>query len=209
EADAREAASRPEASPRGAGRGLPVLGAAAAGLGWLAAVALLGLAARALVVGALQPATAPAVAARTVAVAGLGTAHDVRATRLDNALAGPILVVRGRLDARASAGSRGVEVQLVGPGGEPLPEAAAWAGPPLSDLQLRELAPEVLREELARGASRLTAGGGGPFHAVFAEVPPGAADVSLRARPLPSTSPPPTAAPPAAAAPATAPPSSG
>jgi hypothetical protein len=126
-----------------------------------------------------------------VEIAGLGTARDVRGAWLENALSGPLFVVSGRLEAAGAVGARGLEVRLTGPDGQPLAGIAAWAGPPLSELQLRELAPEVLRDSLAGAAGALAFGGGGRFHAVFAEVPPDAVDFSLRALPLPSTSPPP------------------
>lgn len=176
---------------------LPGLGPVGAAAGWTATLVLSALAVSALLTRTLDPPRALEPAPRTVELAH-GTAFDVRGGYVDNALAGELFVVSGRFEPTGTTwgpAAQGVEVQLLGAGGRELSGAASWAGPELSELQLRELAPESLREALGQSAAFLGSSKKGRFQAVFAEVPPDAVDFSLRARPLPSTSPPPSPPP--------------
>jgi predicted Zn finger-like uncharacterized protein len=142
-------------------------------LGWLATAALLALVA----FGALRPGPVGAVDAEHPPVAGLELV-GLRARLLENAHAGPILVVSGRL-RNPAASPRGtetpLEVQLLDAAGRSL-DASAPIGPSLDVARLREEDPDRLRAEQSEAAARwtrtpLAAGSELAFDAVFAAAP--------------------------------------
>jgi predicted Zn finger-like uncharacterized protein len=153
-----------------------------AALGWVLALALavFGLAA------GLQPpppVPAPLLAARTTSVLGLEV-RGIHGRIVENAFAGPLYVVTGRLENAPDAtwAAYGtIEVQLVTPDGAPLSPEAVPAAAPLNEALVRELPPDRIRRALASGAPSLLwpplgPGESRPFQAIFAELSPGAVD---------------------------------
>jgi predicted Zn finger-like uncharacterized protein len=142
-------------------------------LGWLATVALVVLAG----FGALRPDRVGAVDAGHAPVAGLELV-GLRARLLENAHAGTLLVVSGRLRNPASsarAPETRLEVRLLDGDGEPL-AASAPIGPSLDTARLREEDPDRLRAEQADAAASwartpLAAGAELAFDAVFPDAP--------------------------------------
>jgi hypothetical protein len=104
---------------------------------------------------------------------------EASARILENAAAGPILVVRGRLrNPGPSPRALGapLEVQLLDADGSPLAGQTALAGAPLPDLRLREASPEeMLGAQQAAAPSFLgapvAAGSELSFSAIFAPLP--------------------------------------
>jgi hypothetical protein len=153
--------------------------------GWVlfAALATLGLygAARA---GRPLPAPAPALQV----VGGVG-AEALRGQLLENAVAGPVLVVSGTLVNRGESPlplRSALRVQLVDEDGTPLEEPAVAAGLAVPEASLREESPARLREELDRGARALAGRSLAPgeriaFQALFERLPPAAAGFVLEA----------------------------
>lgn len=140
--------------------------------------------------GALRPPSAPLGAATLAPVAGFEV-REARARIVENAAAGPILVVSGRLrNPGPSARPLGapLAVQLLDDGGAPLPGGAAPAGPALPDARVRESAPEQLLAAQQAAAATLAgapvaAGAELGFSAVFAPAPRAASRFALA--PLP------------------------
>lgn len=114
---------------------------------------------------------------------------EARARILDNAVAGPVLVVSGRLrnpEAAPRALGAPLRAQLLDAAGAPLDGATVLAGPALSARQLREDAPERLRAVQEAGAAEFArqpveAGGELPFDAIFGPLPLRAARVAFDA----------------------------
>ncbi len=186
-----ETPQAPETAPRAPARPGRVRAPRAAGVlvavGWAVSLALLAAGLGQVVRSSAAPPAAPALA-RVLQVGGL-SAVDVRAQLVENAVAGPMLVVRGRLELTAPGAlppGGGLRVQLVSATGQPLAGATAWAGPGLDEAARRELAPRALREAQESRAGFLAgAMGAVPFEAVFAEVPEEAADFVLEGAPTP------------------------
>jgi predicted Zn finger-like uncharacterized protein len=180
----------------------------AAWAGW-AGVALL---ASAIGWGALR---APAEATASLGpVAGFELVQ-ARGRWIENALAGPILVVSGELrnpgPAPRALGSA-VVVSLLESDGTPIEASVATAGAPFGDQRLRERDPLELRAEAERAAGALAArelapGESLPFDAVFERAPGGAErfdlDTKPIAHPVPEAPAPPSAVPPTQPPPAT------
>jgi len=143
--------------------------------GWAAALVL-----SAAVAWASLPVRAPAPVL-LAPVAGFDVV-EARVRILENATAGPMLVVSGTLrnpDVAPRTLGSALEVRLLDVDGQLLAGSAA-AGPLLSERQLREEPPERLRVAQAAGADRwarrpVAAGGELGFDAVFATRPPAAA----------------------------------
>lgn len=173
-------ATRPT-SPPATARLTPTAHAA----GWAAAIALCAGVAWASLSAPRSTPVAPAV------VAGFDVT-DTRARIVDNAAAGPVLVVSGRLrnpGAAARALGAPLHVELLDPAGIPLVGASALAGPALSMRRVREEAPERLRAAQAAGAAEfarqtVAAGGELRFDAVVGPLPRAAASVVLDVRDL-------------------------
>jgi len=154
--------------------------------GW-AAVGLLSLA---IGLGALRaPVRAEALPPTPIEGLELSALHG---RWIENALAGPILVVSGEF-RNAGAAPRAVGsvlvASLLSADGAPLEDAEATAGPSLAPERLREEAPDLLRAELENGAVGLAAdelppGQSVAFDAVFARAPAAAARFDLGTRPL-------------------------
>ncbi len=152
--------------------------------GWASAAALSAVVAWASLSAPASTSTSVAL----VPVAGFDVT-DARARILDNAVAGPVLVVSGRLrnsEAAPRALGTPLRVRLLDATGTPLEGATVLAGPALSPRQLREHAPERLRAVQESGAAELArrpveAGGVLPFDAIFGPLPAGAAGVAFDA----------------------------
>jgi predicted Zn finger-like uncharacterized protein len=136
--------------------------------------------------GALRPASSGAGAVRMAPVAGFEVS-EARARIVENAAAGPILVVSGRLRNPGPA-SRALgaplAVQLLDDDGAPIAGASVEAGAALSEASLREDAPETLlaAQQAAAGgfaAAPVAAGAELGFAAVFAPAPHGAHGIAL------------------------------
>lgn len=159
-------------------------GVSAQGLGgWAAAVAL----AAGVAWASLGPAAAPANPSSILPVSGFEVS-EVHARVAENAAAGPILVVSGRL-RNPSPSSRPLgaplAVQLLDLHGAPLAGATGVAGPALPERRVREEAPERLvasqQEAAVLASTPVAAGGDLAFTAVFAPAPHGAARFVLSA----------------------------
>ena len=143
-----------------------------------------------------------------VTVSGLSlTASEVEGRLVENALAGNLLVVSGELENRGSAAvtpGRPVWVQLVSASGVPIDGATAAVGRAVAETELREWAPDRLRQDLEHSAAEIAQrpfrpGARVRFDAVFESIPDSAAAWVLQAatspfRPdprdsLPSTAP--------------------
>jgi predicted Zn finger-like uncharacterized protein len=111
------------------------------------------------------------------------TASEVEGRLVENALAGNLLVVSGRLENTGSSAvipGQAVTVQLVDAGGVPISGATAAAGHPVGEKGLRERDPDRLRLELEHSAAEmarrpLRPGARVPFDAVFESIPESAA----------------------------------
>lgn len=123
-------------------------------------------------------------AAGEITVSGLPiTAREVKGRLVENALAGNLLVVSGKLENTGSlpvTPGRPILVQLVSASGAPIAGATAAAGPPLGETRLREWDPDRLRLDLERSAAEialrsLRPGARIPFEAVFESIPESAA----------------------------------
>lgn len=150
--------------------------------GWAAAVAL----AAALAWVSLGPVAAPGSSSSLAPVSGFEVS-EAQAHVLENAAAGPVLVVSGRLrNPGSSVRPLGapLAVQLLDARGVPLAVAPGAAGPALPDRRVREEAPEQLvtsRDAAALASAPVAAGGDLAFTAVFAPAPRGAARFALGA----------------------------
>jgi predicted Zn finger-like uncharacterized protein len=152
--------------------------------GWAGAVALAGVVAWA----SLGPAATQATVAPLAPVAGFEVS-EARARVVENAAAGPILVVSGRLrNPGPSARPLGapLAVQLLDAQGAPIAVAAGAAGPALPEQRVREEEPERLvaaqQEEAARlSGAPVAAGAELGFTAVFAPAPRNASRFVLTA----------------------------
>jgi hypothetical protein len=118
-------------------------------------------------------------------------AQELRTRWVENAFAGPLLVVSGALRAESEpvvpAGR--LEVVLLDVSGEPLPDARAPFGPPVAEQELREAPPESITAAAEQGArsfarSPLTPGSSLRVEAVFPRVPAGVARFALEAVPV-------------------------
>jgi predicted Zn finger-like uncharacterized protein len=132
----------------------------------------------------------PAAPAATVGFSD-GEARGVRVRFVENAFVGTLFVVQGEL-ARVNANPLlGLRAYWVDAEGARV-GAGEWALPAPRDRELRERAPEALREQLAAAAGQTQLRG--PFVALFEAVPDEALGFTLALEPLPT--------PPADAAPA-------
>src|SRR5690606_15902299 len=138
----------------------------------------------AIAVGTWGPAQPPAHATALPAIAGFEVA-EARARLIDNAAAGPVLVISGRLrnpgPAPRALGALPA-VQLLDGAGAPL--AAADLGPALSEARVREERPErlaVTQREAGAAFARapVAAGAEIAFSALFAPAPRGAEAFAL------------------------------
>jgi hypothetical protein len=166
------------------------------GLGAIAGWALVALAFSVGMSGVLtQPKErAAGVGPAELAVAGVAlTASGVEGRLVENALAGNLLVVSGRLQNRGGnllRPGRAIRVQLVSAEGDPIEGATAAAGRALAQVRLREQDPDWLRRDLERSAAEiarrsLRPGESVRFDAVFESIPDSAAGWVIEA----STSP--------------------
>jgi len=152
--------------------------------GWAGVTALVA----AIAWGSLLPASAPARVAVLAPVSGFEVS-EVRARIVENAAAGPILVVSGRLrNPGPSARPLGapLQVQLLDAQGAPLGGGAVAAGPTLPEARVREDAPEQLVAAQQAAAATLAsapvaAGAELGFAAVFAPAPREASRFALTA----------------------------
>ncbi|HSJ97951.1 MAG TPA: DUF3426 domain-containing protein, partial [Myxococcota bacterium] len=128
--------------------------------------------------GSLRPATAPSAQAMPTPVSGFEVS-EARARFVENAAAGPILVVSGKLRNPGPAArplGAPLEVRLLDAAGAPLASGSAVAGPTLPEVRLREDAPDRLVAAQQAAASTLAnaavaAGAELGFSAVFAPAP--------------------------------------
>jgi hypothetical protein len=143
---------------------------AGAGVGWLATASLMA----SLLISGLAPRTTPATASGT----GAGLV-DVQAHRIDNAVAGQLVLIEAQLPAEEalsrSLGTR-FAVALLDSDGVVVAQDAASFGPALTPPELRESAPAALRAELAQAALAaawrpVTAAMDQTLHAVLAKTP--------------------------------------
>jgi predicted Zn finger-like uncharacterized protein len=174
------------------------LGKAGQGFGWFATLALVAAG----VWSTLGP--GPIGATRPAAQQILGDLEvEVLASSwIDNAVAGPIYVVSGRLRGAASGEPvvlGGLGIQLLDETGAPLDVPAMRIAKPRPYDQLRENPPAAIAHGIETEARsfaqiRLRTGDAVPFQAVFAELPPEATRFRLIATPrLPEIpAPPPT-----------------
>jgi predicted Zn finger-like uncharacterized protein len=176
---AREAALADTASS--AARRSPLHSRAANAIGWLAAVALLGVVVHS---GVVRP---PEAARGSIELAGLRV-EDVRGRFVENAQGDTLYVVSGRLrneaDRTRAAGAL-IQVSLLDAVGSPIDGARTWAGPALPDERLRESLPEQLHVEVEARARRLAQIPLDPvaeleFAAVFDALPEDAARFALQ-----------------------------
>jgi predicted Zn finger-like uncharacterized protein len=152
--------------------------------GWAGVVVLVA----AIAWGSFRPGAAPAQGVALAPVAGFEV-REARARIVENAAAGPILVVSGRLrNPGPSARPLGapLEVRLLDAEGAPLVAAAAPAGSALPEARVREEAPEALVAAQQAGAAALAAapvaaGAELEFAAVFAPAPRAASRFVLAA----------------------------
>jgi predicted Zn finger-like uncharacterized protein len=176
---AREAALADSASA--AARTSPLHSRAANAIGWLAAVALLGVVVHS---GVVRP---PEAARGSIELAGLRV-EDVRGRFVENAQGDTLYVVSGRLRneaERTRAAGALIQVSLLDAVGSPIDGARTWAGPALPDERLRESLPEQLRLEVEARARRLAQIPLEPvaeleFAAVFDALPEDAARFALQ-----------------------------
>ena len=168
-------AVEPVARQRAAPVGPPILSRTLNATGWLSVLALLAFVVHGSLARSGQSPT------RSAALAGL-VAEDVRGRFVENALGGTFYVVSGQLrkpEGQVSAAEALIQVSLLDAAGAPIEGGRTWAGPALSDAQLRESPPELLRAELATRARSLAQMPVGPvavlqFDAIFEELPSGA-----------------------------------
>lgn len=122
---------------------------------------------------------APQSMSLTVADLGVLQATDVRAGVIENAVAGPLLVVSGQV-RNPQAGPRlpegALRVRLVDGSGAALAGAEAWLAPAPEAVSLREQAPQDLLGAQALGADALARtplapGESMPVAAVFTSIP--------------------------------------
>jgi predicted Zn finger-like uncharacterized protein len=176
---AREAALADSGSS--AGRGSPLHSRAANAIGWLAAVALLGVVVHG---GVVRP---PEAARGSFELAGLRV-EDVRGRFVENAQGDTLYVVSGRLRneaERTRAAGALIQVSLLDAFGSPIDGARAWAAPALADERLRESLPEQLHVDVEARARRLARIPLDPvaeleFAAVFDALPADAARFALQ-----------------------------
>ncbi|HBZ72223.1 MAG TPA: hypothetical protein DEP35_21815 [Deltaproteobacteria bacterium] len=189
-----EVARLPEAAAPPLSRLARVAGGAASAL---LLVALLGL--------SLAPRGAPRAALPSSLEAGEFRLEDLRGRVLENAVAGRLFVVSGRLrnpgSQPASLGAT-VRVTLVGEHGEELATASGVAGLALSEALVREESPERLKERLAASAAALAwtalaPGESVALTAVIEGVPLEAQSLALNVQPAEPPPPPPPAVAPA------------
>jgi predicted Zn finger-like uncharacterized protein len=143
---------------------------AGAGVGWLATASLM----VSLLMSGLAPRTTPTATSGT----GAGLV-DVQAHRIDNAVAGQLVLIEAQLPAEQalsrSLGTR-FAVQLLDSDGVVVAQDAASFGPALTQPELRESAPARLRAVLEQAAVAaawrpVTAAMDETLHAVLAETP--------------------------------------
>jgi hypothetical protein len=112
---------------------------------------------------------------------------------IDNAVAGPVYVVSGRLRGTRSGepvAVGGLGIELLDASGAALAHPVTPIANPLDPIDLRESAPDSLAGDLETGARSLArnllrTGDAVPFQAVFADLPPHA--VRFRLIPVPFT----------------------
>jgi predicted Zn finger-like uncharacterized protein len=157
-------------------------------MGWSATVALVLVALQ----GIFLPIPTRDPAPPKVLEAGALVSEGLEARFVENAFAGPVFVVSGRLrnpEGAPRAADAALRVVLLGQDGTALPGAEVVLGPALEEPVLREEPPEDLRRRLEAGATHLSREVLGPgeslrFDAVFAEVPVEASRVGVTALPL-------------------------
>jgi predicted Zn finger-like uncharacterized protein len=154
-----------------------------------------------IVLASALPSAAPTAPAEASVALGPFAVEKLRAQRLDNALAGPLWVVRGEL-VNASGEGRTLDgrivVRLLDADGDAIDAAVATARPPAAEQRVREDAPERIAEDAARAAAELAhrvlaPGARVELEAVFAGAPPHAARFALEKgalEPLPAAPPP-------------------
>lgn len=156
---------------------------AASVLGWLVVVVAFSLGLSASFTRSGQGSTVQPTAGK-IAVSGLPiTASEVKGRLVENALAGNLLVVSGKLENTGSVAvtpGHPVLVQLVSASGAPITDATAAAGRPVGETRIREWDPDRLRLDLERSAAEmalrsLRPGARIPFDAVFESIPESAA----------------------------------
>jgi predicted Zn finger-like uncharacterized protein len=173
------------------------LGRAAHSLGWVGALLMAGW----ILQSSLRPAApAPGADSATQSVAGL-EALQVRGRWLDNAVAGPIFVVSGRLHSAgpgAVVPQARIVVRLYDASGVPLAHEVGSVGPALPEAWLREQDPAALQDRQAQEAVALARAPFWPdrslsFQAVLGRLPEAAQRFDLVAVPLeePAPAPPP------------------
>lgn len=179
-----------EAEPAAAGPWMRRLAHAA---GWLS-VALLVLGG---LHGGITTERAGLLAMRTAQTANGFEATAVEGHWLDNAAAGPIYVISGKLRSagfRPAAPGKWLAVRLFDENGALLAEEAAAAGPALPEARLREEDPRKLRAAQAQGALararvRLMPGETWAFQAILTHLPEAASRFDLAAIPLQASPP--------------------
>ncbi len=112
-----------------------------------------------------------------------GEARGVRARFVENAFVGTLYVVQGELERVNANPLLGLRVYWVDAEGARV-GAGEWALPAPRERELRERAPEALREQLAAAAGQTQLGG--PFVAIFETVPDEALGFALALEPLPT-----------------------
>jgi predicted Zn finger-like uncharacterized protein len=153
---------------------------AAQAVGWLS-VALLLVAG---LHGGILAQRAGPVAMRSAQAAAGFEATAVEGRWLDNAAAGPIYVISGKLLGRGGWPA----VRLLDENGVPLAEQAVVAGPPLPEARLREEDPRELRAEqaqkaLAMAGAQMEPGDALRFQAILTHLPEAASRFDLAAIP--------------------------
>ena len=144
-----------------------------------------------------RPGEGSAVSARPaeISVSDLPiTASEVKGRLVENALAGNLFVVSGKLENRGSYAvtpGRAVSVQLVSAAGMPIAGATALAGRAVAETRLREWDPDRLRLDLELSAAEMAQRPFRPgvpirFDAVFETIPESAAGWVLEAATSPS-----------------------
>jgi hypothetical protein len=172
-AQAQPVWSAPNSGPPAVRSSIPKSRGLLAAVGWLATSSLVLFA----LVGVFWP-RPHGIAAGTASVGGFA-ALDLRTRVVENAHAGPLLVVSGGLrheNAEVAPTSSGLRVVLVDGAGQPLPGFAARFAPPLDERVLREETPEAIEEQVALAAHDQASAGFAPdatlrVEAVF-ENPP-------------------------------------
>jgi predicted Zn finger-like uncharacterized protein len=152
------------------------------GSSWIAAAALCLLGVALAVQPRAWPQSDGAASVMTAQIGGVS--HEVTLRRLESAVAGNLIVVSGQLPPNAGAlGSTRLRAAWLDASGAPLEAPGAVAGPPMAKRKLREHSLARIAGDYDARAGELTAGG--PYEAVFAALPEGAASLSLVREPIP------------------------